>query len=726
MKTLAVSWLLGLIALSLAYGGEPGQAVLRLGLRDGSRVTGLAPAEARLEFKPEAGEVRRLAWNEVRGLSLAERPDLQAEAQARALVKDLASETFQIREKAFEGLRRLGHGALGVLREAATSTEAEIAAKARQLVGELTGGGARDESDRLTLADGSALSGRTSEARVELRTRFGVVQFPLNTIETVEVLTGEAAAAQEMALAVAKIVNAPVVARPMPPAPAGALAKRFGPDVEDAEEMVMGEESLNQMLTGLQVAGFDKGPDGKKEVKAGDTVEDLYAAWGLLVWPDPRVVANKKERMRVNAGAAQEILGISRGQNALAVPADGEGFAPGRLGLMLEFIVPGSFDAKKREGRLGGVHVVGCMIGAAPEGKIGLEAFDRSGRLLLRIFNRQEGVVAAGGVQANEFLGVRSKAPITRVRLFRAKDAGDDVTLRIDDVVFDRVGAADRDERFAAVETRQGERLVGALVRAAGGRKDTLALRPIFVPDTEPAWDVPLDEVQRFEPPAPDASPANAADGPPAPRKRAGPGHAVLLQDGEQFRAHLAKLDREAATFVLAGGVELKLPRGALRKLDLYPERAAPGETPPALALAKDEKPGVEFKQKLTGQNPASPQKEPEKKEANHPAAGLPRMDNAEIVALDTLRGELVVDPKDGAGEWPIDLLSARFLVFPPATKVPGPAAARGWTLVLRQGSRFDANLKELGEGFITAEIAGGTATLPFSVVESIERNKKP
>jgi len=712
---------LGILVLSTALSAEPSQVLLRLGLRDGSRVIGLVPAEARLEFKPETDALRRCAWNEVHGLSLAERPDALVEAQARAFVKDLVSETFQVRERAFEGLRRLGHGALSVLHESASSTDAEVAAKSRQLAGALTGGGVRDVFDRLTLVTGATLSGRAGEDHVELRTRFGVVQFPLNTIEVMEVLTGEVAAAQKKALAAAKTVHTPVVARPMPPTPVGALAQRFGPDTEDAGDGVQEEDGFKQLLAGMQVADFDRGPDGKQEVKAGSLVEDLYAPWGLLV----RSVPNSKNAEHIVADETAEIFGISKGKNVVAVSTERrEAGQHEKVDLSLEFIMPSSFDAKKRVGRPGGVRAIGCMIGPAPAGKIGLEAFDRAGRLLLRIFNRQEGAVDAGGMQANEFLGVRSYVPITRVRLFRAKDAGDEVTLRIDDVVFDRVGAADRDERFAAVETRYDERLVGTLVRAAGGRKDTLALRPLFVPDSEPAWDVPLDEIQRFEPPALVSAAANREAGPPTPRKRAGPVHAVLLQDGTQFRAHLAKLDRETAFFVLADGVELKLPRGALRKVDLYPERAAVGERPADLTLTKDEKNGVEFKQKLRGNNLAPPQQEPEKKEANHPAAGLPRMDNAAIVGLDTARGELVVDPMDGAGEWPIDLLSAHFLVFPPTAKAPGATTVGDWTLVLRQGSRFDANLKELGEGLITTEIAGGTATLPFAVVESLERKK--
>jgi hypothetical protein len=130
----------------------------------------------------------------------------------------------------------------------------------------------------------------------------------------------------------------------------------------------------------------------------------------------------------------------------------------------------------------------------------------------------------------------------------------------------------------------------------------------------------------------------------------------------------------------------------------------------------------VEFKQKIIGDNPAAPQKEPEKKDPNNnPAQGLPRMDNAEILAANLETNELVVDPKDGGGAWPIDLKTARLLVFPPDPKAGG-GGPHDWTMTLRQGSRFEVELKSIGEVEIVAEFAGGSVTLPAALVESIAR----
>ena len=137
--------------------------------------------------------------------------------------------------------------------------------------------------------------------------------------------------------------------------------------------------------------------------------------------------------------------------------------------------------------------------------------------------------------------------------------------------------------------------------------------------------------------------------------------------------------------------------------------------------MAPDEKPGVEFKTKPLLDNPAAPQPKEEKKDpAHNPAQGLPRMDNAEIVSIDPQTHELTV--KDDDGEMTMNLAGIKTLVFPPNPNAGAAAKKRAWSLTLREGSRFDADILKITPKEITAEMAGGTVLLPAETIEAVER----
>ena len=102
----------------------------------------------------------------------------------------------------------------------------------------------------------------------------------------------------------------------------------------------------------------------------------------------------------------------------------------------------------------------------------------------------------------------------------------------------------------------------------------------------------------------------------------------------------------------------------------------------------------------------------------------LQRMDNAEILEMDALAGELKI--KDAYGEMTIGLPPVKTLVFPKAPAAPRTAPKfRDWTLTLRDGSQFEIELKTIAPDGVTAEMAGGVLRLPLDVVESVARRKR-
>jgi len=356
---------------------------------------------------------------------------------------------------------------------------------------------------------------------------------------------------------------------------------------------------------------------------------------------------------------------------------------------------------------------------------------------------------------------VQATVPIYRLRIVE-QNADGNASLSIGSFLFSHPLPFDHDTRLDALTLASGERFVGKL-ETVGEGKDRIAIRPAFLPKDVPSISVDVKDLERIVPALVQAEPVkeeagaegdDTAAAQPGPRALPFIPHGILLQNGDRLMARLMKLDAETAVLELPGRVELKLPRAALRKVDLHPgmplapppaegagakedeaqktEKAgddkkkegegdkggkdakdepkpAPSGDPLDAAFVKQEKTGVEFVQRIA----TVPGK------TN--TAGMPRMDNAEILAVDLRSNSLTVDPKDGGPPWPIDLHSARFLVFPAAPAV-GAGNAGGWDLTLRIGSRFAFELQSVGTDGVRGKLAGGEVTMPWSAIESLAR----
>ncbi len=266
-----------------------------------------------------------------------------------------------------------------------------------------------------------------------------------------------------------------------------------------------------------------------------------------------------------------------------------------------------------------------------------------------------------------------------------------------------------------------GDRLAGKAVDADGG---DVALRLDFLGEKSAPVKFKLSAIARYEPARTSASKDEEKDttdenGEKEKPRRFGAPHGVLLQSGETFRARLLSLDDKTVVFGLASGTMLKLPRETLRKVELIPATRTPGEALPPTALAPDDKPGVNFKTKPSANNPAAPQPETEEKKdpANNPAQGAAGIDDAEIVSVDPQAHEITTKDKDG--EMTMSLAGIKALIFPAHPNAGVAAKKRGWTLALREGSRFDADVTRITPKEITADIAGGTVSLLAETVES-------
>jgi hypothetical protein len=643
--------------------------------RDGSEIhalirTALAPSLIKAD-----GGTQTLRWPEIASITVGDRWPIEMRQQAEKCVADLKSEDYTTRQNALQQLRALGAAAAGALRKATGSDDPEVATRSREL---LTGLGIGDETpdasdDRIVLKDGNTVTGRLSPESLDLQTRWGLFTFPLSALTALRASADGALAPPAPQMRATPIQPAAV-------APIG-MAKVF------ALADLLEDPAQPPSIDALNAAGFDEVPSGQQKLKAGDSAEDVYAGRGLLLR-----AADSKQRVIVDD--SEPLAGRSGG---LAASVD----APKGMGdLDLVFIQPGSYDAQRREGRPAGVHLVGMVAGGAPDSYLGLEAYDQHGRLLMRCDSSLTPRAAAGA----SFLGVRATVPIVRVRVFRKTPGSEHHPLRIDDVFFDACVPASREPDQALLELRTGERLVGCPEGQIP--PGSFSFRPAFLPSIAPAIVVGLQDILRYEPPL---QPDDRASMPRPP----GALHAVRLQNGEAFHARFVKLDAKHMALELPGGVQLILPRALVRKIDLCPQMAAAGAEP--ASIAAEEKPGVEFRPKRVA--PGAPV--PAKQEAE-----LPRMDNAEVVSADITTGELTVDPKDGAGEWRIDLFSTRYLVFPPAAEAAGDSKEREWVLRLRQGGCFSVALTGITPDHLSAEMAGAKVTFPARTVAAVERKK--
>ena len=641
--------------------------------RDGSEFHVLVRSDSQPRFQQADGQTIPLSWKAVSSAQLGDRWPLEQQQQAERDMADLKSDDFATRQAALKRLRKLGAAAGAALRKGSQSDDPEVATRSRELLSEMgIGEDTPDAShDRIELKDGKQLTGRLLNKRIDLHTRWGVFAFPLTRLSELRSMEKS----------------------PLSPPPAELEAVSVSAStvatVGRAEAFAMSDlledPAQPPSIGALHAAGFDDLQANEEKLKSGTVVEDAYADKGLLL----RAV-DAKQRVIVDDSAP--IPGRSGGLSACANTPQGMG------DIELQFIQPGSFDAKNRQGRPAGVHLFGFVANAQTEGYVGLEAYDRCGRLLVRCQNKSEPNVAAAS-----FVGIRATVPVVRIRVFRMPGY-ERHPLRIDDIIFDACVPADREPTQALLELESGERLVGR--PEASAAEGTFAFRPSFLPQAAPAIAMKMSQIKRYEPPV-------KAEDSTAPPRPPGPLHAVRLQNGEAFHARFVKLDAEKIALELPGRVQLSLPRSLVRKIDLFPKMAKAGSEP--ASLAKDEKPGVEFRPKRLGAG-AKPRPDQE--------AELPRMDNAEVISADITTGELTVDPKDGAGAWRIDLFSTRFLVFPPSAEAVDGGRKREWVLRLRQGGRFAVALTAIEADHLEAEMAGAKVNFPARVVAAVERAK--
>ena len=720
MRRLAtLCFLLAAVAACAEEPPAPREVPAALTTAGGSHLFGMLANDRPLVLRSDKGP-RKLAFNQIKSISLGERPDPNAENEARVALGDLQSEQYDVREKALAKLRGLGRAAARALKEAASSPDAEVAGRARALLGEMgvpSAAGALS-CDTVVLADGAALQGTIQPGELVFRSRWGRFKFPLPCVQAIEVLLPDEVNAGALAKADQALVSVqPKVVLPL----VAGVEEIRGPFLEPGRPLDA------RQLAGLTVLTMDQKPNpnakqapGKRtvEVKVGDGLEDAYAAWGVLLRPEEAGSAVR--------ASDSPIWG--KGQAAHVADSDCE----------LSFILPGSYNQKLGTGRPAGVHVVGAVVEDTPPGSVGMAVYDCAGRQLAVVAPRQDNTLDPNAPPVpGVFTGVRSKTPIARVRFFRAGKKGD---IKFTGVIYDRIVSVERPAGCAAVWLASGERVAGQLTAAAVDKG--LALRPEFLDAAAEPVRIAWLQIERFEP-AHEERPAVKEADEDSKEKRVtlGTPHGVLLQSGESFRARLLKLDEQNVLFLLPGRVELKLPRKVLRKIDLAPPAPEPGDAPPPVAVAEDEKPGVDFRRKDEAKPdgpaqqkkdappqkkdaPPPPEEKPKKKDVLQTTQQLQRMDNVEILEADMLEGDLKI--KDEGGEWTIGLAPVRTLVFPkdPQPQV-GQAARRDWVLILREGSRFEVSLKELTPESLSADMAGGTVTLPLQVIEAVERKKK-
>jgi len=735
MNRLVAAALFLALGVACAEDGAPAEVPAAVVTDGGSRLIGMLASDKPLVLdsgdrqpiskQPEIGvspRYQKLDLAKVRSILFGERFDPNLENEAQLAVGDLQSDQFATREKALARLRSLGRTAFQALKAASASTDPEVASRARLLLGEMgLLGATAAPGDTVVLEDGRTVQGVVLPAELALRSRWGRLKFPLSRLASLERLVPEEVNAEKLAPAVRAAIT--IKAKAIE-ADAGRLERMSFPI-----ESIQGEARTERSDAGLFMLTMDRLPNQDRAwppdkrttaAKAGDRLEDAYAAWGILLRPvDPKAEAkavedpDKAPRPKLVAQVEKSDCDV-------------------------QFVLPGSHNRKTGAFRPGGVAAIGAIV--VGEQDVGMTAFDKSGRQVGEVYSLRD---PAWAMQHRRFVGLRSTLPIARVRLFRT-GAGKGGDLLIDELMFDRIVPVERPPGTACVWFSTGERLIGQLSGAS--LADGLSLRPEFLDEGAAPVQTPLDEAERFEPPyasAPTEPGKAAAPEAKALRVLAGTPHGVLLQGGECFRARLLKLDASTALFMLAGGAELKLPRAVLRKLDLEPAAAAPGEQSAPVVVLEDEKPGVSFRRKegakseipKKAEGPAEKAKaEPEEKLEHSPKKKkkdvlqtiqeLEPMPNVEIIEVDMLTSELTI--KDANGEMTIGMAPVKSLVFSkdPHAQPAGPRS-REWVLALREGSRFQVALTALSVEALTVEMTGAQVILPWGTIESIERARK-
>jgi hypothetical protein len=154
-------------------------------LADGSRVYGETSVRE-IAIKTAYGEVAVPA-SEVVLMRVARSSDQQTRERAAALIRQLGAASFEERERAADELYKLGASALGQLREALKSPDAEICGRVEKLLEDLDRG--PDEEDA---EDSGPLFGDEDEVvtrrftlrgvikveKFDLKTRYGALEIP--------------------------------------------------------------------------------------------------------------------------------------------------------------------------------------------------------------------------------------------------------------------------------------------------------------------------------------------------------------------------------------------------------------------------------------------------------------------------------------------------------------------------------------------------------------------
>jgi hypothetical protein len=262
-----------------------------------------------------------------------------------------------------------------------------------------------------------------------------------------------------------------------------------------------------------------------------------------------------------------------------------------------------------------------------------------------------------------------------------------------------------------------GEIVVGA---PAAGKDGGLSVRPEFLAADAAPFEIALTDVERYEAPWKPSAPV-AKKGAGSDTKTEPPIallHDVILQSGERLRTRLVSLDEREAVLLLGHGAQLTLPRATLRRINvLRPRQLLAGYIPEE--PKQDEKPGVELFTKADLVNSAAPQATDEPVDPkNNPAQGLQRLDDVAVVSYTRTSHEITL--KDENGEFSFDMRGVKAIVFAAAPATP--ARQGHWTLRLRDGPSFVAELLELAPEQIVVEIAGGKVVIPVDKVDSVER----
>lgn len=703
-------------------------------LRAGPRVGGFIDFGAALNLTGGGGTVQ---ISEIAKITLGERIDPNLENEAVVAVGDLQSTNFATREDALAKLRKLGHSAAKPLRQALGSDEAETSRRARELMSELgIAEQAAAELDSVQLTSGKTLKGEAGISEIALRTRWGKLKTQAELVESIEFIRDAAAAqALEKSVAASERKGREFLYMVTDPATLDEHAEAVNPLLElssdQYEFMAFLNETKDRTLT------MDKVPEKKDDTikwvntKAGDKLDDAFVVKGV------RLRALTKDAV-VEVSADQLNNSISGGMSAIAKKSDVE----------FTFLPPRSKAPANAQdaAEVHGVFFAGCIV-YGNSGSVGLAAFDASGRLLGQTFNQRKEPVEQAPPAPNappvpqvdrrfeDFLALRSRVPIARLKLFRSAAGKENQTdLRFDDFIFDRPVSCSLRSNECRVETRSGERISGT-PRPSDGH--SVAMKLPWLGETGEAVTLALDEIKRFEPARvsslakKDEKTDEAKKTPEEIKKEKfkrrlhsiSP-HGVMLQSGEAFRARLMALDEKEALFWLAKGVEIKLPRSAVKIIDLLPDYARENkeEPGPPVGVAANEKPGVLLKRKTGAGQPAAPL--PPQEDTSDPkkytAQGVDRVDDIEVTGVDPNTWMLLFKDDNG-NESEIGMTGIRALVFPAAKEADAPQK-RAWTLTLREGSRFDINVTRIFTDHIEADMAGGTVKLPADVVESVER----